>query len=270
MSSISSFFEGVTNEVIDASERIGALVDEAITIVSSGGGGGSSSGQNSGTEKPPVTSSLDFDDEFDLDGMESPLRGIADNVMQNIFEGHVRIVETTKNKFDPHLTNFLLLQVGPRGPMEQIQAFKSAIRWGEPLILCILGFHCVMILSCIYAARSTALAPRISVMLVIGVIVRSAEWLNSYGSLNWQRFATQNYFDRSGIFIGIMLCAPLLFYSFVMLIWFLREASSLLKEVKQRERRAKKASKGKKETGGNSTSKEKKEKAGDNKVVKKD
>mmetsp|Transcript_36492 Transcript_36492/g.56066 ORF Transcript_36492/g.56066 Transcript_36492/m.56066 type:complete len:249 (+) Transcript_36492:87-833(+) len=248
MSSISSFFEGVTNEVIDASERIGALVDEAITIVSSGGGGGSSSGQNSGTEKPPVTSSLDFDDEFDLDGMESPLRGIADNVMQNIFEGHV----------------------GPRGPMEQIQAFKSAIRWGEPLILCILGFHCVMILSCIYAARSTALAPRISVMLVIGVIVRSAEWLNSYGSLNWQRFATQNYFDRSGIFIGIMLCAPLLFYSFVMLIWFLREASSLLKEVKQRERRAKKASKGKKETGGNSTSKEKKEKAGDNKVVKKD
>lgn len=85
-------------------------------------------------------------------------------------------------------------------------------------------------------------------MVVIGVIVRSAEWLNGMGARNWQHFATQNYFDKRGIFVGIMLCGPLLLDSFMMLVFFVLEASQLLVDVKRGElARKKKAAKTKSE-----------------------
>lgn len=69
----------------------------------------------------------------------------------------------------------------------------------------------------------------------MGVVVRSAEWLNAYGAQHWDEFCTQNYFDSKGIFVGIFLSAPLLIDSFLMLVIFLREASKLLVQVKTME-----------------------------------
>jgi transmembrane protein 18 len=77
-------------------------------------------------------------------------------------------------------------------------------------------------------------------MILIGLIVRSAERLNSYGAEHWESFATQNYFDRRGIFVAVMLCGPLLVFSFIMLVFFLKEASQLLVQVKTAELKKKK------------------------------
>jgi hypothetical protein len=77
-------------------------------------------------------------------------------------------------------------------------------------------------------------------MVFIGALVRSSEWLNGLGGKNWQRFATQDYFDKRGIFVGIMLCGPLLLDSFMMLLFFVSEASQLLVEVKTQELKRKK------------------------------
>jgi hypothetical protein len=79
-------------------------------------------------------------------------------------------------------------------------------------------------------------------MIVMGIIfftVRSAERLNDYGANEWERFATQNYFDSRGVFVSLMLSAPLLLVSACMLIAIVREASTLLIEVKKHELRAK-------------------------------
>lgn len=69
--------------------------------------------------------------------------------------------------------------------------------------------------------------------------MRSAEKLNDYGSENWEQFASQNYFDNRGVFVSLMISAPLLFISACMLVAIVREASSLLIDVKTREFKAK-------------------------------
>jgi transmembrane protein 18 len=72
-------------------------------------------------------------------------------------------------------------------------------------------------------------------MVIVAVVVRSSEYVNQMCSKNWDTFATQNYFDRNGVFMMIMVCAPLLLYSFVFLVCCLREASALLIEVKTKQ-----------------------------------
>ena len=77
-------------------------------------------------------------------------------------------------------------------------------------------------------------------MTFIAAVVRSAEWLNGLGAVHWENFASQNYFDKGGIFIGIMLCGPLLLDCMMMLVMFVAEASQLLVNVKREELKRKK------------------------------
>lgn len=97
----------------------------------------------------------------------------------------------------------------------------------------------MFVLSIWVSRKSRSLAPRLCVMSLIAIIVRSAEHLNRLGTQRWQLLATQNYFDKRGVFVSIMLCGPLLLDSFVMLISFVLEASNLLVQVKQAELRSK-------------------------------
>ena len=87
----------------------------------------------------------------------------------------------------------------------------------------------------LYVSRyNSNLAPRLTMMIVIAIIVRTSEYINVYGSHHWKEFGiTQNYFDPKGFFMTIMICSPLLFYSFIMLCFFLKEASTLLIQVKK-------------------------------------
>jgi hypothetical protein len=84
-------------------------------------------------------------------------------------------------------------------------------------------------------------------MLFLGAIVRCAEKLNQMGNSRWRDFATQNYFDKNGIFMGIMICAPLLMVCFVMLVSLIREAKGLLVDVTKLKKQAKENVKKKKE-----------------------
>jgi hypothetical protein len=72
-------------------------------------------------------------------------------------------------------------------------------------------------------------------MVLIVILVKSAEYLNQIAGEQWESFATQNYFDDRGIFIAIMFSSPLLLDSFIMLVMFLREAGQLLILVKTEE-----------------------------------
>ena len=100
-----------------------------------------------------------------------------------------------------------------------------------------------MVFSTIYVSKDGSLGKRVFLLVIIGMIVRSGEKMNAYGSKNWEIFATQNYFDKNGVFFTIMVSFPLLIIVFGMLISYLREASTLLVEVKRRELKQKAASK---------------------------
>jgi len=172
----------------------------------------------------------------------SPLEGIADGVISDIM----------KNK-----------AVGPSTPLEHMEAFRSAITWSETFIQCLVGFQIFMFCLCLWVSRrDRGLTIRVSVLVMIGIMVRSAEFLNRQGSLHWKEFCTQNYFDRRGIFMGVMVCGPLLFDCLVMLIFFVREAGLLLVQVKREEivRKQKGSKKSKKDKSNNKPTESKKSK----------
>lgn len=134
--------------------------------------------------------------------------------------------------------------VGPSTPLEHIEAFRSAITWSESFIQCLVAFQVFMFCLCLWASRrDRGLTVRVAVLATIGIIVRSAEWMNRQGSMHWKECCTQNYFDRRGIFMGVMVCGPLLFDCVIMLIFFVREAGLLLVQVKRSEIRKKAKSK---------------------------
>jgi len=45
-----------------------------------------------------------------------------------------------------------------------------------------------------------------------------AEKMNRYLGENWKSFASQNYFDRSGVFISVIWSGPLIFISIVSVV----------------------------------------------------
>ena len=131
--------------------------------------------------------------------------------------------------------------------MENIQAFSAAITWDEPFIKCILGFHVLVILTTYATIKRGDMYIQLGLMIFLGVIVRFAEKMNQIGNSRWRDFATQNYFDKNGIFMGIMICAPLLMVCFVMLASLIREANSLLVDLSKMKMQAKENAKKKSE-----------------------
>jgi hypothetical protein len=144
-----------------------------------------------------------------------------------------------------------LPQSQPQNAMEHFLAFRSAIKWSEKFILGLVAFQVVIFFLCLHFSRKDrGLAPRVTLLVIIFIVVRSAEWLNAQGEEHWELFATQDYFDKRGIFVGIMLSGPLLLDSLMMLLFFMREASSLLVQVKRTEIQRKKQKNDGKATGG--------------------
>jgi transmembrane protein 18 len=87
-------------------------------------------------------------------------------------------------------------------------------------------------LSVYVSRRDRGLGPRLTIMGTIALIVKCSEYLNRIAATHWASFSTQNYFDRRGVFMSIMVCCPLLLDSLIMLLLFLREASHLLIKFK--------------------------------------
>lgn len=46
------------------------------------------------------------------------------------------------------------------------------------------------------------------VLLILTAITLGAERINEFGSRNWSKFATQNYFDSSGLFMMVFVSGP--------------------------------------------------------------
>lgn len=68
---------------------------------------------------------------------------------------------------------------------------------------------------CLAVARSVA-------------VVFFAEKLNALGSLHWRLFATQDYFDPSGLFLTVMLCVPFMLCAVAMVCHALWQTVQLM------------------------------------------
>eukprot|EP00586_Coscinodiscus_wailesii_P021151 CAMPEP_0172498652 /NCGR_PEP_ID=MMETSP1066-20121228/115292_1 /TAXON_ID=671091 /ORGANISM="Coscinodiscus wailesii, Strain CCMP2513" /LENGTH=251 /DNA_ID=CAMNT_0013272017 /DNA_START=78 /DNA_END=833 /DNA_ORIENTATION=+ len=224
---MASIFKTVTDRVLEAGERIVNRIDEGYDLLFGNASFGinqqssGTTGQKDTLSPPPETDFLDLDN--DDTNFESPLNGMTEDVLKDIF---------SKN-------------VGPQTAREHFDAFKTAINWSEPFVLGLICFDLAVICATVAAIMSGNFNFRVFLLVTICGVVYSAEWFNSYGRGNWESFASQDYFDKQGVFIGIMLCAPLLVCSFCMLVSFIRESFKLLVQVKRMEIEAKKKRKDK-------------------------
>ena len=228
------FLSKLSKEVVQASEIVSARLEDGLSLLLGDGGPALYHERTADLLSDSTINGIEDLDDVDIEGLTeeeiqhflqermvggSPLEGIADHVMGDIMSR----------------------QVGPSSPWEQFQAFRAAITWSESFIVVLLLFQVTMFLICVWVSRtSRGLTPRLIVMALIGFIVRSAETLNGIGARRWELIASQNYFDKRGIFVGIMLCGPLLLDSFFMLVCFIYEASQLLVHVKKEEIRRRK------------------------------
>lgn len=211
---MASFFKQLSDDM----ERVAQVVEEGYKFMSGETSqmGSAQQQQHEGIDATTTTTTGGEEAIFDdLDGIEdayggSPLMGMADSVMSDIMS----------------------TQVGPQSFKEHIQAFTAAISWNEPFIKCILAFHVLVIIVAVTLSRRGGIYSRMGLMIFVGIVIRLAERLNDLGATRWREFATQNYFDKSGIFMGIMVCAPLLMVCLFMLVSMIREASNLLVDVK--------------------------------------
>ena len=147
---------GIIDQIIDAHEQVYNMVSNVLT-----GGVDSSTTSSTGTggagRMPPANDAPIFqgspEEMIDLSAEEiqeminskSPLEGMAEQVMGDIFEG----------------------QMGPQTPMEHLQAFKAAINWTEPLIVGLLIFQLIMFASTVMVIKRGDTASRFGLLVFI-------------------------------------------------------------------------------------------------------
>lgn len=96
----------------------------------------------------------------------------------------------------------------PESSWDHVQAFISAINWQEKIIVGILCFHAIIFLLFLIFRRNVDF--QFGIFIIIAASVYMSERINRWCGENWRDIATQNYFDKAGVFSGIMFSGPLL------------------------------------------------------------
>lgn len=118
---------------------------------------------------------------------------------------------------------------------ENLIGFFHAIDWKEPWLMCLLGFHVALLLVTIFTRRNINFQMVLFLLALAGIY--SAETLNRLLGQNWKSFASQNYFDKHGLFLSALWSGPLLVISMAILINSLFSLCHLIVKWKRAELR---------------------------------
>ncbi|QDZ26074.1 hypothetical protein HOP50_20g86250 [Chloropicon primus] len=121
--------------------------------------------------------------------------------------------------------------------VEQAKQFYNAVDWSEQWIQALLASELVLLLIVVFTRNRTTFQGIL--FLVLGAVIYCAKYLNVYLENNWEAFSRQPYFDKSGLFISIMLSGPLLVINMVIVVNHLIVLSGLIVRVKTAELKAK-------------------------------
>ena len=128
--------------------------------------------------------------------------------------------------------------LGPQGFVENVLAFSAAIAWDvDRWIWVVLIFH-LLTFSVILWKRRSHDAQRNALIIILPLIF-AAHSLNDIGGDRWRSFASQNYFDKNGIFVGVMWAGPLLVNGFIATANLVVIAGNMLVAVKRNELQSK-------------------------------
>ncbi|XWS24843.1 hypothetical protein CRYUN_Cryun27aG0019800 [Craigia yunnanensis] len=108
------------------------------------------------------------------------------------------------------------LRSGLRPAYDNFIGFYYAIHWKEPWLMCLLSFHVFLLIMTIFSRKNTNFQMCLFLLALLGVYF--AESLNKFLGDNWKKFATQNYFDPSGLFLSVLWSGLLLTIAIIILI----------------------------------------------------
>eukprot|EP00252_Welwitschia_mirabilis_P013444 TRINITY_DN29568_c0_g1_i1.p1 TRINITY_DN29568_c0_g1~~TRINITY_DN29568_c0_g1_i1.p1 ORF type:complete len:166 (-),score=13.88 TRINITY_DN29568_c0_g1_i1:104-601(-) len=114
-----------------------------------------------------------------------------------------------------------------------IVGFIHAVDWTEPWLIGLLCFLLIIWVVALMTRKHTNLQMALFLAALGGVYF--AEDINSYLASRWNSFASQNYFDRSGIFLSTVWSGPLLIISTTVLINTLFTLTQLIVKWKKAE-----------------------------------
>lgn len=96
----------------------------------------------------------------------------------------------------------------PKDMYEHFMAFASAVDWKESIVRGLIAFHGISWL--LLLVFRTNVEVQVVAFFVVCFLVFLAERINTWCATNWQAIASQDYFDASGVFAGMMFSGPLL------------------------------------------------------------
>ncbi|CAK4694210.1 hypothetical protein LEN26_006938 [Aphanomyces euteiches] len=117
----------------------------------------------------------------------------------------------------------------------------EAVDWTEPLIVGLIAFHLTLLVSVLLFRKAFWI--QVALFLFICGTIFVSERLNALGQEHWRVFASQNYFDKNGVFMGILVAGPLLAVGFVQLVSNMHTMANLVVIVKRHELKQKKKTK---------------------------
>jgi hypothetical protein len=104
----------------------------------------------------------------------------------------------------------------PTTMLEHLGAFASAVDWSETWIRCLVVFHLFCALVALFLRKNVDV--QTALFFILCVLIYFSENLNSYCRVHWREFSKQDYFDKAGVFAGIMYSGPLLLVLFIQLV----------------------------------------------------
>jgi len=100
---------------------------------------------------------------------------------------------------------------------EAFMGFYHAVRWRDAGVMALLGFHAVYATVCLLLRRHPTV--HIALFLLTCGLSYSATHINVYLAAHWREYGfSQNYFDRHGVFMSSLFCAPLLIVAFAQMV----------------------------------------------------
>jgi diacylglycerol kinase len=134
-----------------------------------------------------------------------------------VLESHAKSFSSLMGELEGHVQDLLKTHAKiPKDIWEAVEAFSYAINWQENFIRILIACHIVLLVTVVLTRKSVEI--QFSVFCTICLCVFFAERINSWCYDHWRDFATQNYFDKQGLFASIFLCAPLLLIAFLQLV----------------------------------------------------
>lgn len=117
---------------------------------------------------------------------------------------------------------------------DAVMGFVSAVDWErDTWIAGILMAELFVLILVLFTRRIWS--AQLFIFFFNAFVIFSCERINTYAQGHWREFSTQDYFDNNGVFVGVIVCAPILFTMAVQMLMSLYDTSHLLVDVKRKE-----------------------------------